>query len=109
MVNRNQLQVPYYAVIFSYIRSNELEGYQEMDELTLETVKNFTGYLGYESTGEGNRRIFISYWKDSESIEAWKNDPLHRLAKSKGKQWYSAYHSLICKVEHSASHGLWPL
>jgi len=105
MINRKEMPVPCYAVIFSYIRSEDLEGYAEMDEATLQEAQQVDGYLGYESTGDGNRRIFISYWRDLESIEVWKKHQLHLRAKSKGKQWYAAFHSMISRVEHSYAHG----
>lgn len=104
-MDRKKLPVHCYAVIFSYIRSEDLDGYAEMDEATLQAVQQMDGYLGYEATGEGNRRIFISYWRDLVSIERWRKNELHRQAKAHGNQWYSAYHSMICKVEHSTVHG----
>lgn len=106
MINRKNLPLPCYAVIFSYIRSEDLDGYAEMDEATLREAEKIDGYLGYESTGEGNRRIFISYWRNMESIDVWKKHQLHLRAKSHGTQWYSAFHSMICKVEHSSVHGI---
>lgn len=107
-VDRIQLIPPYYAVIFSYRRSNKLEGYAEMDEKTLQLVQQQPGYLGYEVTGDGKEHaIFISYWKDLASIEAWRKNSTHQQAKQKGKtQWYDWYHSQICKVEHSSFNSL---
>ena len=103
-MNRENLEAPYYAVIFSYQRSNNLEGYQEMDDATLDLVKTMPGFLGHEVTGNSSEHaIFISYWKDMASIEHWKKNDLHKRAKEKGKtQWYQWYHSQICKVERSS-------
>ena len=102
-MDRTKLQTPYYAVIFSYQRSDDLEGYQEMDQITLQLAQSIKGYLGYEVTGDGKEHaIFISYWKDMESIEKWRKNDIHNQAKQKGKtQWYNWYHSQICRVEHS--------
>ncbi len=101
--DRSNLNTDCYAVIFSYQRSNDLEGYLEMDDATLEEVKAIDGYLGHEVTGDGSEHaIFISYWKDRESIDHWRKNGLHKKAKAKGKtQWYKWYHSIICKVETS--------
>jgi len=41
---------------------------------------------------EDNQEIAISYWSSLEHIKAWKNDPLHQIAQSKGmQQWYESY------------------
>lgn len=93
---------PFYAVIFISTRSNQLDGYPEMDELTIEKVKTLDGFLGYESIKEGNNGMFISYWKNMEAIDKWKHDAMHQEAKEYGyAQWYDRFLSQICKVEHS--------
>lgn len=104
MLNRAQLKTPFYANIFSYVPSTDREGYTEMDEATLLEVQEIDGFLGYEVTGTQTRRIFISYWRDMEAINDWRNNTTHKKAKSHGKQWYAAYHSLLVKVER---HSLW--
>src|SRR5690606_31960893 len=43
-LNRN-FKTPCYAVIFSYQRSENLSGYQQMDEITLDLVKQMDGFL----------------------------------------------------------------
>ena len=101
---RRDFKAPYYAVLFSYKRSEKLEGYSEMDEKTLKLVQTMPGYLGHEVAGNGaEHAIFISYWKDMAAIENWKRNTTHKEAKAKGKtQWYEWYHSQIAKVEHSS-------
>lgn len=103
-MNFRDLQAPYYAVIFSYQRSQDLGGYREMDDKTIELAKTMPGYLGHEFAGDGAvHAIFISYWKDMDSINHWKKNTVHKAAKAKGKtQWYQWYHSQITKVEHNA-------
>ena len=92
-----------YAVIFSLKRSNTLEGYQEMDELTMQEAEKINGYKGYESVyNENQEGIFISYWESMEAINEWRNNTLHQTAKLKGiEQWYDRYSIKICKIEHS--------
>ncbi|MFZ5553271.1 MAG: antibiotic biosynthesis monooxygenase family protein [Bacteroidota bacterium] len=93
---------PFYAVIFCSTRSNNLEGYPETDEATIEKVKTLDGFLGYENIKNGDDGIFISYWRDMDAINQWKHDEMHLSAKQKGKSmWYNRYLSQICKVEHS--------
>ena len=94
-------QSDYYAVIFSSTKSNELDGYKEMDELTIKLAQEQDGFLGYESCSHENKSIFISYWQSKEHIDIWKNNMIHLKAKSNAKQWYNRYLSQICKVEYS--------
>ncbi len=91
----------YYAVIFASTKSDNLEGYAEMDELTLKLAQEQPGFLGYETAGDLKSGIFISYWENMEAINGWRKDSTHLMAKAKADQWYKRYLSQICKVEHS--------
>lgn len=95
-------EAPYYAVIFISKKSNQLKGYQEMDELMMKEAHQQAGFLGYSSQGSAEGGIFISYWRDLESIDQWRHHAEHQQAKAKAyDQWYSYFHSMICKVESS--------
>ncbi len=90
---------PFYASVFNYELSEFLEGYQTYDAWTLERVKTYQGFLGYEVLKQDRRGSFISYWKDLESIQSWAQDPIHIKAKALGiNQWYKSYHSAITKI-----------
>lgn len=94
-----------YANIFSYQRSKELDGYDEMGEETLQLVGDVPGYLGCESVDNGaGRTIFISYWESAEAVDVWRNNARHGAAKARGKQWYEAYHSMLVRIEYSSEH-----
>jgi heme-degrading monooxygenase HmoA len=91
----------YYAVIFSSEKTENLAGYAEMDEQTMDLAQKQPGFLGYESVNSGNTGIFISYWKSMDAINNWRKNSTHLMAKAKADQWYKRYLSQICKVEHS--------
>ena len=95
----NPPEKPFFASIFNYYLSDDLEGYEYYDELTLELVKTMPGYLGYESMKSGGRGMFISYWKNMDSIYVWAEHPVHKEAKVMGIQrWYKSYHSMIAEI-----------
>lgn len=99
--------LPYYASIFNYLNGDDLEGYADMDDVTLKLVSEMDGYLGYESHKANGRGSFISYWRDLESIDQWRKNSVHLRAKSEGKKrWYTYYHSMIAKVESAHFHHL---
>ena len=90
---------PYYAVIFTSIRTEGDNGYNEMAEKMEELAKKQAGYIGIESA-RSEMGITVSYWKDLESIKLWKHQADHLVAQQKGiKDWYSQYKVRICKVE----------
>jgi heme-degrading monooxygenase HmoA len=94
---------PYYAVIFSTLRTEIDEGYEKTANRMEELAKQQEGYLGIESARdnpEASGGITVSYWKDLTSITNWKNNIEHTIARNKGKAlWYKKYQLRVCKVE----------
>ena len=91
---------PYYAVIFTSLRTEGDNGYGEMAARMEEMAASQPGYLGIESARD-NTGITVSYWDSLESIKAWKQNVEHQAAQSKGRQlWYQSFKIRICKVEH---------
>ena len=90
---------PYYAVIFSNLRTPVDEGYAEMAGKMEALASKQPGFLGVESVRDG-LGITISYWKDLESIRLWKQHIEHKAAQEKGRAtWYASYKTRICLVE----------
>ncbi len=90
---------PYYAVIFTSVRSEGDQGYAQMAARMVELAEKQEGLLGVESARE-EIGITVSYWRDRESIERWKADAKHRIAQKYGKEkWYAAYRIRIARVE----------
>ena len=92
---------PYYVVIFTSVKSRDLEGYEEMDRQTFDLVGKQKGYLGAESfTNDQGRDVTIVMFENLADIQAWKDNPLHSHAQEMGrKQWYDFYNVKVCKVE----------
>ena len=95
----NTPKPPYYAVIFSSIRSEEIDGYSEMADLMVDLASKQEGFLGVESA-RNELGITVSYWKDLDSIKKWKQHSDHLVAQQKGRtKWYKNYKTRIAKVE----------
>jgi heme-degrading monooxygenase HmoA len=94
-------EIPYYAVIFTSIRKQNVTGYDETAERMERLGANYPGFLGIQSVRNAEGfGITVSYWKTLENISNWKNDLEHREAQQKGRNlWYSEYEVRICKVE----------
>lgn len=94
---------PYYAVIFTSLQSEDVQGYQEMAERMEHLAKKQPGYLGFESAREG-LGIAVSYWKDQNSLSAWKANVEHQAAQKMGREkWYVRYKVRIAQVERDYS------
>jgi heme-degrading monooxygenase HmoA len=92
-------QPPYYAVIFSSLRTEGDNGYGAMAERMEELAKEQPGFLGIESAREG-LGITVGYFRSLEDIAAWKRQVEHAEAQRRGRaDWYSAYCVRIAKVE----------
>lgn len=97
-------QPPYYAVIFTSVRTDVVEGYADTAERMVALAHNQPGFLGEESArnhpNDGALGITVSYWESQEAIRNWKQHAEHLIAQQMGREhWYKSYKTRICKVE----------
>ena len=92
---------PYYAVIFTSVRTEGDNGYAQMAQEMVDRAAHQPGFLGVESVRDtAGNGITVSYWTSREAIEQWKQDARHQIAKCKGRElWYQRFAIRICKVE----------
>jgi heme-degrading monooxygenase HmoA len=82
---------PYYAVIFTSLRTEGDNGYGEMAKRMDELAAQQPGYLGIESVRAG---------LGLHAIQSWKANLEHQAAQKSGRElWYSAFRIRIAKVE----------
>ncbi len=95
----NTSQTPYYAVIFTSLRTEGDKGYGAMSDAMEKLARQQPGFLGVESVREVVG-ITISYWESLEAIKNWKANTAHLFAQQQGREkWYEQYKVRICKVE----------
>lgn len=92
---------PYYAVIFTSLRTEDVDGYGDMAEKMVELASQQPGFLGVESArGEDGLGITVSYWESEEAIANWRKHAEHRIAQQNGiGRWYSEFITRVAKVE----------
>jgi heme-degrading monooxygenase HmoA len=73
---------PYYAVVFSTLKSGCNDGYEAMAKKMTALASKQAGFLGLESA-KNELGITISYWRDLKSIQAWKENAEHMEAQGK--------------------------
>lgn len=90
---------PYYAVIFTSIRTDIDEGYGLTADAMVALAEKQPGFLGVESA-RNDVGITVSYWVDLDSIKQWKSNSEHLLAQKLGREkWYKTFKTRIAKVE----------
>ena len=99
----NTPEPPYYAVIFTSLRTEGDRGYGKTAERMIELASQQPGFLGVETArGVDGLGITVSYWTSEEAIANWKANAEHRLAQEAGrKTWYADYRLRIAKVERA--------
>lgn len=97
------MKLPYYAVIFTSIKTDTTHGYDEMAMKMVALAQQQEGFLGVESA-RNELGITVSYWKDLNAIKNWKQNLDHLEAQEKGmKSWYEKYTVRIALVEREYS------
>ena len=90
-----------YAVVFTSQRMAGDDGYAQTSEEMARLAAEQPGFLGMESVrNDDGLGITVAYWRDLESIRAWREHADHKMAQQAGRErWYRAYRVRICKVE----------
>ena len=91
-------QPPYYAVIFTSLRTDGDNGYAAMAKHIAELAEKQPGFLGMESARH-EIGITVSYWSSLEAIKAWKENLDHRQAQNRARDWYTELRVRVCRVE----------
>jgi heme-degrading monooxygenase HmoA len=91
---------PYYAVIFTSLRTDGDAGYAAMARAMSKLASEQPGWLGEESARDAALGITVAYFRDLQSIAAWKAKAEHLGAQKLGREkWYAAYKVRIARVE----------
>ncbi len=93
---------PYFAVIFTSVRTSVDEGYDETMDRMSELAPKQPGFLGLESARDPEScfGITVVYWESLEAIDGWRNHLEHIEVKKQGcAQWYESYKIRISRVE----------
>ena len=94
---------PYYAVIFTSLRTDRDDGYGEAAERMVALAATMPGFLGVESARDAVG-ITVSYWADLESIAAWRRHAEHVVVQGRGRRdWYAHYAVRVARVERASS------
>jgi heme-degrading monooxygenase HmoA len=71
-----------------------------MAEEMLETAKTMPGFVDFKSfKAEDGERISIVWWRDEETMAAWRTHARHLVAQRSGREkWYESYKIEVAEV-----------
>jgi len=65
----------------------------------LDHIEGFISIERFQSFNDPEKVLSLSFWKDEESIQQWRNLEMHRDAQSKGRnEIFKEYHLRIANV-----------
>ena len=99
----NLPDAPYYAVIFTSIKSMQTEGYDSTAERMASLCERQEGFLGMiHATSDDGNSVTTCYWENLHCISVWRENVEHQAAQKMGKaKWYDEYRVEIAKIERS--------
>lgn len=92
-----------YAVIFEVVpKSSGQEQYLQIAaglRTFLEERDGFISIERFQSLVDENKLLSLSFWRDEQAIETWRNLLEHRLAQQKGKEsLFESYRIRVAEV-----------
>ncbi len=94
----NTPKPPYFSIVFTSTRTEVEVDYLDTNEKLLALARSEPGFIGEDSV-QNELGITVSYWKDMESIQRWRDNLEHKLAKERGiNEWDQSYHIRIAEV-----------
>ena len=91
------------AVIFEVIPNDgKRQDYLDIAASLRPELDNIEGFISierFQSLTDPEKVLSLSFWKDEQSVAAWRNLEKHRIAQAKGRQYiFKDYHLRIASV-----------
>ncbi|CAM3167121.1 antibiotic biosynthesis monooxygenase [Saccharomonospora xinjiangensis] len=97
--NRELPEPPYYIAVFTSRLSPNTDGYSDTAERMNRLASEQPGFLGMDSVRDG-LGITVSYWRDEESMAAWRRHAEHTIARETGRErWYDSFEVHVAEVK----------
>ena len=101
---KSEAAEPRQLILFRSKLTNQAgEDYQAMNDELDALVRQNPGFVDVRSyTAQDGERLTVVWWRDEESLAAWRNLMRHREAQSTGRQkWYEYYKMDVATITRS--------
>jgi len=94
------------VLFFSRLTEQAGDEYVATDQRLMEKARTAPGFVKVKSfTAADGERLTIVWWKDAETLRAWREDPEHRAAQAKGRAlWYRYFDMEVAEVVRESHH-----
>jgi heme-degrading monooxygenase HmoA len=94
------------VLFFSKLTEQAGDEYVATDQRLMEKARTAPGFVDVKSfTATDGERLTIVWWKDLETLRAWREDPEHRAAQAQGRAlWYRYYDMEVAEVVRESHH-----
>jgi heme-degrading monooxygenase HmoA len=94
------------VLFFSKLTEQAGDEYVATDQRLMEKARTAPGFVDVKSfTAADGERLTIVWWKDLETLRAWREDPEHRAAQAQGRAlWYRYYDMEVAEVVRESHH-----
>jgi heme-degrading monooxygenase HmoA len=94
------------VLFFSKLTEQAGDEYVATDQRLMEKARTAPGFVDVKSfSAADGERLTIVWWKDLETLRAWREDPEHRAAQAKGRAlWYRYYDMEVAEVVRESHH-----
>ena len=91
------------AVIFEFTpAAGRFPDYKRLAEGLGEEVRKIDGFVSierFQSISDPARFVSLSFWRDEEAVQRWRNLQKHREAQAQGRRGiFSGYRLRVCQV-----------
>lgn len=87
------------------VREGQLQARDELVAELMKAVVNIDGFISKEtffSKDHPGKLVTTSYWRDSDSLDRWMKETIHKRAMAQGKRFILSYfNAQILSVDHN--------
>jgi len=91
------------VVLFRSRLVPEPDGYAEMAQEMLDLAKTMPGFIDVKGfKADDGERLTIVWWRDEETLRAWRTHARHLVAQQTGRErWYEYYTLEVAEIVRS--------
>jgi heme-degrading monooxygenase HmoA len=83
------------VILFRSKLTSSSDGYEELAEEMVELGKAMPGFVEFKSfKAEDGERLSVAWWKDQETLAAWRTNTRHQFAQQMGRERFYEYFNI---------------